>query len=920
MNTSSTSHFWRHMARHWQLYGLVLLLLTVASTLLSSMPLLARELANTSLQHSLQAMPISQRNILLQGHTLSGSMESRLQEELGDIFVERFEMRDSKMLSEATVLRPTGPDPIDQSLLDFLNLHLHSFERISEHVDMVDGRLPNPKGDARSSNPAELIDPEIEAAVGRGAAELLDLHVGDVIPSFDGQWEFKIVGIVEPTNPDDERWWGDHQLVPFNYWRRIQFGPPDFVEITMGVLVNPGTLATTIPSQRSWRVLLDTSGIDEERATAVAETLQRLESNLTQPTVSFSSGLLTVLEEFRSDIETGQLSLLLLVSQSLLAILYTLTMLGQAVLAQAAGEVATLTARGHDPWQVTRQFATRYGLLALLAWLLGLQTAALLYPQTPLPTLSWQLGAATSMLGFLALIWSVPGVAQRGVLVWLHQQTRPETARDWLRRLVFDVAILGLGGLSYWQLRQFSTQALAGEEAITVDPLLLLGPTVLILGFALLLRHIAPLIIRLVAWVSRRSTTLLLPLALAWLGRDRGRSGRIIFLVSVASGLAVFAAIFTDSLTTRQDEMAWYNSGADLRWSVLGTDLETVTAALRANEQVAAVTTVFRHRTVPVPMENTAQINLLAVSPTATDVIAAYPTDVHATSLATTLAMLAEPAPDAVPILMSRRNVVPGTAVGDHLLLRVGVEEVPVEVRGIIEAFATLREPFVVMNLEALRPFLDKQGHDVRLNESYEVWASVNSKQYAASSGQSDSSLITDYGSQITDFGEIGLQPSGLGDAAALRAQYGNHLLSQQILGVFRLNVWVLVILSFTSLLLLQLLDGWRRRPSWGTLMTIGISRQEVARVMINEGVTLVGVGLAVGIGLGLILAQITLPLLAVTLSASMGGSVTAPLLLDWFNLGQLLLTIGILYVVGIAIPAWVISRVNMAQLLRWQV
>jgi ABC-type lipoprotein release transport system permease subunit len=196
---------------------------------------------------------------------------------------------------------------------------------------------------------------------------------------------------------------------------------------------------------------------------------------------------------------------------------------------------------------------------------------------------------------------------------------------------------------------------------------------------------------------------------------------------------------------------------------------------------------------------------------------------------------------------------------------------------------------------------------------------SAISNQFSVFSRQPGDFLLVDYSSRVTDFGAPGLEPQLLSDAAALRADYGNHLLSQQILGLFRLNVWLLVGLSFTSLLLLQLLDGWRRRPSWGTLMTIGVSRWEVARVMINEGMVLVGLGLAVGVGLGLVLARISLPLLTVTLSASMGGSETAPLLLDWLHLGWLLLMMAVLYGVGIIVPAWAIGRVEVARLLRWQ-
>jgi hypothetical protein len=334
---------------------------------------------------------------------------------------------------------------------------------------------------------------------------------------------------------------------------------------------------------------------------------------------------------------------------------------------------------------------------------------------------------------------------------------------------------------------------------------------------------------------------------------------------------------------------------------------------LQAEEAVAAVATFFRGSTLSAA--STRPLQLLGVPPDAINVMAPYPTNSSDTSLAVVMAGLANPTAEAVPVLLSRRNVIPGAGVGSRLLLRVGALDVPVEVRDVIDEFATLQAPFVVMNLAALRPYLTSQSFEIRLNEGYEVWARVNGERLAVIGNP-----ITDYRSRITDYGSPDVPPRLLSDAAALRIQYDNHLLSQQILGIFRLNVWILVVLSFTSLLVLQLLDSWRRRPSWGTLMTIGVSRREVTQVMMNEGMVLVGVGLVVGVGLGLALARITLPLLAVTLSASMGDSETAPLLLDWLHLGRLLLTMALLYGVAIIIPAWVIGRVEMVRLLRWQV
>jgi ABC-type antimicrobial peptide transport system permease subunit len=88
--------------------------------------------------------------------------------------------------------------------------------------------------------------------------------------------------------------------------------------------------------------------------------------------------------------------------------------------------------------------------------------------------------------------------------------------------------------------------------------------------------------------------------------------------------------------------------------------------------------------------------------------------------------------------------------------------------------------------------------------------------------------------------------------------------------------------------------------------------------MMTTEGVALVGVGTAVGAGLGWLLAQITLPLLAVTLSASMGGSTEATLLPDWLALGQLLLVMLALYLLAVLAVAWLNGRVEIARLLRW--
>lgn len=907
----NAGHLWRHMVRLWSLYALVIILLTLSAALVSAVPLFAQQLADTALNRELRNTPVPRRNVLLQSTTQRTFIPfDRLERALGPLYVDRFEVRQALVLMQSTVYRGDQVLPIDRELLNILNFNLFGIVGVAEHVRVVDGRLPA----STLPQPVPPLqfreDPDplrIEGAIGPDVAELLGLEVGDSFFSLDRAWEFEIVGIVEPINPTDERWWGDEQLLPFNFWRRISFDP-DLVEVNSGVIIPPETLSNAFTNSiRSWRVLVDTTQIHAGNAARIESDLRRLETLVTGSSVTMNTGLTDLLIDFNNNIEIGRRAMLLLVTQSLLAVLYTLAVLGRAVVTQASNEIATLTARGQPPLLVFGQFGVRYLILALLAWPAGVLSAIALFPQPLVPESVWWLGGGAALFGLIALLLPIPGVVRRGVLGWVQQQSRPSTRFDRVRRLVFDTAFLLLGGVIYWQLRQFSMQA--SDGSLFADPLLLLGPTVLILGFALLLRHAVPLLVRVLAWLSRRTTRPLLPIALTWLGRDRLRSERLVFLISVASGLALFAALFTHALNRRQDELVRYSSGADLRWSVMASDLATVNAVLQQNDALTHLSVVFRDFAAPVPQTSTDRLNLLAVSPDIISIIAPYPTGQNPIPIEQVLAALENPSGGAVPAVLSRRNVVPGMGVGDRILLQIGTVRVSVEVRDIIESFSTLDDPFVVMNLESLRPYLTEQGASSNLTERYELWARVDPQVGA---------LQDRYAPLVSSFGEPYTPPQLISDAAASRSRVGNHLLSQQIGGAFRLNVVVLMLLSFVSLLLLLLLDGWRRRPLWGNLLAIGAARRDIGRLLFGEGAALVAVGLAVGLGLGALLANIMRPLLTLTLSASLGEPSDG--LLFW-NAPLILGVAGALlglYLVAVLVASGVNGRVGkVAQLLR---
>ncbi|MEM7116610.1 MAG: ABC transporter permease [Chloroflexota bacterium] len=899
----------RHIVRHLWLYSLLTLLLTLVAALVGSLPLVANQLAADSLQRSLQKLHPSARHMLLTSDEIPDEVNGRLRQSLatppfGSLYNDTFRLRDTTILGHPYVQRGERLDLFDPALFDFLNFHLYSFDTLEEHTTLLDGSYPTPKTEETDADtPAP-----IEVVIGTETAELLGLALGDVIVQRDlNGIAFQVVGLVAPTNPTDPRWWGDELLLPFSFWRRISL-LPDFIEITAGLILHPDDMANTFPGNVSWRVLLNGDQLNTNNATTVAHQIRNLEATLTSQRISLDTQLLTLLNQFLDDIASSQINLLLLATQALLAIFYTLYMVGQLVLAQTASELATLAARGFSVGKIRWQFGLRYALLTFGIGLpLGMVLAATSLWQWPLlasgnqpwhiPPLSWGLAAAVLFIAWLILILPV-GRAARRALTPQTEQLRHDSFSP--RALLFDLAVLGLGLFSFWQLSQFANVALAAET-VTLDPLLLLAPTLLFLGAALLLRHLAPLLIQLLARLGSRNRSALLPTALAWLGRERTRSGRLILLVVFASGLALFAAIFTHSIAERQLDLARYQSGADIRLAISEPQLETVRQTLATDDRVGQVAAVFRGTALP---EGGSELNLLAIEGQQADVVHNFPPDISPDAVAALLSLLDNPAPDAVPVLISRTYVVPGTAVSDRTTITVGHEQIPVEIRGIIEAFPTLPAPFVIANLEDIRTLIDQQPETLLLGDFYELWVSLEAPVSA-------NKMLADAG--LAD--EIVVQA----ETAVLHDDFRFNLLARQITGMFRLNVIILVSLSFASLLLLQLLDGWQRLPSLGAMLSLGISRRGLIRLLLWEGIVLMLVGFLVGVGLGFGLVRLTLPLLNLTLSSSLGHLTTAPLVYQWGELSQLLLFILALYGIGITVPALIIGRIDAARLLRWR-
>jgi hypothetical protein len=314
---------------------------------------------------------------------------------------------------------------------------------------------------------------------------------------------------------------------------------------------------------------------------------------------STNTGLVRILADYMARLSRVRMVFLLLTAQTLFFVLYTLTLFTSFVVDRSQTELATQAARGASAWQITRVFALENLILAIPAALLGLALAqAATYwwvknsgepVPSALPGEAWLLSGSIAGLGWMALVLPVLTAARRTVRGGQAVGVRPSPLSA-VQKHYLDLYLLAFGALLYWQLNQtgsFVSRAIAGGRlgnTQSADPLLLLGPTILLIAVAMVLLRLWPFLLRIASGLGKRLRGLALHLSLARLARDPLPASRVVFLVSLTAGLILFTRAFADSLahspeaiTQQADELAQGVRGA-LQLNALTLILFSVTA------------------------------------------------------------------------------------------------------------------------------------------------------------------------------------------------------------------------------------------------------------------------------------------------------------------------------------------------------
>jgi len=418
-----------------------------------------------------------------------------------------------------------------------------------------------------------------QVAIPYGLAQSFGIRPGDrvdVLGPTNRHRTLEVSGIFDPPKRLDAFWFGEGS--PF---------PLGDSEDPVPVIVDRGTARTLsteldLSSHYAWDVYLSLTGINYVDAVNLPDAYVAFTADINDQMVAaqqpphISSGIQILIAGVQRSVADLRVPILLVLLQILVVTLVVLAGVGVLLVSRQSFELGVLHSRGFTARALLLAQGIQAVLAAVLALPIGIAIGAVLarfagltngprpgdsgFP-TSLSLSSIAFGAAAAAVGAIVL-WlpSIPAV--RRTIIDERRQTSRE-ARPTLARAPVELIVLPVGFFALAQLRNGEAIAPAAAGQGSIDPLLLFGPTLVILGASFL-------VIRVLSWGlasldgrigrSRRLSTYLA-------GRRLGRAPGVAFasavLVVLATGLLFISTTYRATTLQNHEDAAHAFAGAD---------------------------------------------------------------------------------------------------------------------------------------------------------------------------------------------------------------------------------------------------------------------------------------------------------------------------------------------------------------------
>ncbi|MBI4261512.1 MAG: ABC transporter permease [Actinobacteria bacterium] len=436
-----------------------------------------------------------------------------------------------------------------------------------------------------------------EVALPRSIARQLRAGPGDtiVLSSSGGSVELTVTAIVTPFDATGPYWYGP--LSPFPDPDSTQ--PQPLIVSQEGFLAVAGGLGLT--PEYVWDAYIDLLGTPFLEAARfpgrVDRALEEMRAAGGLGSITATTGIDTLLDLVRKRIANLRIPIYLVVFQIGAVALAVLAGVASLALSRQSFELAVLKSRGFTRAKLLGAQTVQTVFTALVAYPIGLlvgmglarlaigangpSPAGVIFPIT-LSGAAIVAGVIGAVLGGVILVLtSIPFVSRTVVE---ERRAISREARPLLARYPWEVFVGLLGLAAFWEVR--SRGFLPAERSGSIDPLILLAPTLLIFAASFAVLRLLLALFRWMDGFLGRTGSLAAYLAGRRLGRSPGTSFATSLLLVLAAGLLVVSTSYRGIVVQNHEDSARQVVGSD--WNV---EIASIAQPLAAMDAFPAGTT-----------------------------------------------------------------------------------------------------------------------------------------------------------------------------------------------------------------------------------------------------------------------------------------------------------------------------------------
>ena len=600
-------------------------------------------------------------------------------------------------------------------------------------------------------------------------------------------------------------------------------------------------------------------------------------------------------------------------------IIYYLVLMASISVEQRKREIVIMSSRGGGRLHIVSSFLLEWLILGVVAILigpfLGMFIARVMgassgflefVDRTAVPAhfdrQAVLFSIAVVLFATIAGMLPVFGVFRHSIVTYTRHYARFRRRTVW-HRFFLDFVFLALAAFGYNSLR-WESFALAPGQNVPADPVLFFVPVVAILGVALLVLRIYPLLVHLLRWITRSVPGIVWRLAIQRLSRSTIDYVPLMLLLAVTLSLGIYSATTARTLAVNLEDTIHYEIGADLstveEWVDPDGYPDGFVQTLREPPflgridipGVESAARVFRGNADLRRTERWSQrigAQFMAIEPYEFAMTAWYRNDFGAADFSYYLKAMSE----------HREGIIVATPIFERAELEIGEalfvvyngQEIPVYVIGHVEFWSGIdpfKQPFFIMNIDHFQ--------DYTALEPYEVWYKLRDEAEIEKVVDGLTSLggyITEYRHAESEIFDMKREPYRMG-----------------FFGMLGLGFVCSAIVTALGFFLHTFFALRRRTVQFGALRSMGLMPVQLAMLLAIELLFTVGIGIALGLGLGIGSASVFLPFLQYRTS----DLNAAPPFILVMNRGDIyvsLIVIGGLFVAAVASLSALLSRMK---------